>query len=149
MARLTVAVAQLIVILSSMMDVYQQTLRRREAIMNSSRIASLIARIIIVNVAAIIHSRYLKEPWHTSILTGQLWVLELLSGHPERIRTELGVHHHVFYALIDDLRAHGHTDSRYITLEEQLAIFLYCVVTGLTVRHLGERFQRSNDTITQ
>jgi hypothetical protein len=34
-------------------------------------------------------------------------------------------------------------------LEEQLAIFLYACVTGLSVRHLGERFQRSNDTISK
>ena len=40
------------------------------------------------------------------------------------------------------------SDSKFVTLEEQLAIFLYCSVTDLTVRHLGEWFQRSNDTIT-
>jgi hypothetical protein len=34
-------------------------------------------------------------------------------------------------------------------LEEQLAIFLYACVTGLSVRHLGEHFQRSNDTISK
>ena len=82
------------------------------------------------------------------MLTGQMWVLELLAGHPERIHTQLGVHSHVFYAIIDELCALGYTDSKFVTLEEQLAIFLYCSVTSLTVRHLGERFQRSNDTIT-
>ena len=64
------------------------------------------------------------------------------------IHTELGVYHHVFYAIIDELHELGHSDSKFVTLEEQLAIFLYCYVTGLTVRHLGEWFQRSNDTIT-
>ena len=44
-----------------------------------------------------------KVEYHTSALTGQAWVLELLSGHPERIRCELGVRHHVFYALLDQL----------------------------------------------
>ena len=82
------------------------------------------------------------------MLTGQMWVLELLAGHPECIHTELGVHTHVFYALIDELRELGYSDSKFVTLEEQLAIFLYCSVTGLTVRHLGEQFQRSNETIT-
>ncbi|KAH7917968.1 hypothetical protein BV22DRAFT_976376, partial [Leucogyrophana mollusca] len=44
----------------------------------------------------------------------------------------------------------GYTDSRNgVTLEEQLAIFLYACVTGLSSRHLGERFQRSPDTITK
>lgn len=130
-------------------SVYSHAIHRRQAIIRLLRLASLIAQIIVVNVAAIIRSRYYKEPWHTSALTGQMWVLELLAEHPECIRTELGVHRHVFYALINPLREKGHTDSKYVTLEEQLAIFLYCSVTGLTVRHLGERFQRSNDTITR
>jgi hypothetical protein len=33
-----------------------------------------------------------KTPYHTSILTGEGWVLELLNGHPKQIHTELGVH---------------------------------------------------------
>ena len=90
----------------------------------------------------------MKQPWHTSMLTGQMWVLELLAWHPECICTHLGVHSHVFYAIIDELHALGYTDSKFVTLEEQLAIFLYCSVTSLTVRHLGEWLQRSNDTIT-
>ena len=72
------------------------------------------------------------------MLTGQMWVLELLAGHPECVHAELGVHTHVFYALIDELCELGYSDSKFVTLEEQLAIFLYCSVTGLTVRHLGE-----------
>jgi hypothetical protein len=89
------------------------------------------------------------EPYHTSALSGQEWVVELIVGHPERIRCELGVHAHVFESLVEEFRALGHTDSRYVSLEEQLAIFLYTCVTGLTVRHVGERFQRSNDTISR
>ena len=82
------------------------------------------------------------------MLTGQMWVLELLAGHPGCIHTQLGVHSHVFYTIIDELCTLGYTDSKFVTLEEQLAIFLYCSVTILTVRHLGEQFQKSNDTIT-
>ncbi|KIN96927.1 hypothetical protein M404DRAFT_112517, partial [Pisolithus tinctorius Marx 270] len=40
-------------------------------------------------------------------------------------------------------------DSKNVTLEEQLAIFLYAMVTGLLARHIGERFQRSMDTISR
>ena len=74
---------------------------------------------------------------------------ELLDGHPERIHTELGVHKHVFMALIAKLHAIGYTDSKSVTLEEQLAIFLYGSVTGLSICHLGERFQRANETISK
>lgn len=89
------------------------------------------------------------EPYYTSILTGEGWVKELLAGHPKRIRCELGVHHHVFLELIRELRQLGHDRSKDVSLEEQLAIFLYISVTGITVRHAGERFQRSNETISQ
>ncbi len=104
---------------------------------------------LLVNITAIISIPTTPEPYHTSILSGAEWVMELLAGHPERIRCELGVHRHVFSALIDDLRSRGHTDSRLVSLEEQLAIFLYTMVTGLPVRHVGERFQRANETIAK
>jgi hypothetical protein len=76
-------------------------------------------------------------------------VMELITGHPDRIRCELGVNLHVFEKLVQDLRTLGHSDSRYVSLEEQLSIFLYTCVTGLTVRHVAERFQRSNATISK
>ena len=41
--------------------------------------------------------------YHTSILTGQGWVLELLNGHPEQIHTKLDIHLHVFNQLIVEL----------------------------------------------
>jgi len=43
----------------------------------------------------------------------------------------------------------GHGDTKYVTLEEQLAIFLYTSVTGLFIRHVEERFQRANGTISK
>ena len=62
---------------------------------------------------------------------------------------ELGVHKEVFHALIRELESMGHGGTRYMTLEEQLAIFLYMSVTGLSTRHVqvGEQFQCANGTI--
>ncbi|KAF8120285.1 hypothetical protein EV363DRAFT_1146919, partial [Boletus edulis] len=54
-----------------------------------------------------------------STLTGQMWVQELLDGHPDRIRNELGVRKHVFTRLIDELVSIGLTHSKHVTLEEQ------------------------------
>ena len=34
---------------------------------------------------------YDRTPYHTSALSGAAWVNELMTGHPERIRCELGV----------------------------------------------------------
>jgi hypothetical protein len=66
-----------------------------------------------------------REPYHISILTGEGWVMELLGGHPDRIRCELGMSLDVYSDLISDLRAMGHVNSKHVSLEEQLAIFLY------------------------
>jgi hypothetical protein len=100
-------------------------------------------------IASLLESVYICDPYHTSALTGEAWVVELLSGHPERMRTALGVNLHVFSALILELRAAGYKNSKHVSLKEQLAIFLYACVTGLTIRHLGECFQRSNETISR
>ena len=105
--------------------------------------------LLVLTLMHLIFHYHIKEPYHTSLLSGYAWVQELLNGHPERIRTELGVHKEVFYALIEELQSMGHRDSKYVTLEEQLAIFLYTSVTGLTIRHVGERFQRANWTISK
>jgi hypothetical protein len=112
------------------------------------------ASAIAVNIAVqatIIYSasHYDRIPYHTSALTGAAWVTELMNGHPERIRCELGVHLHVFKIIIEYLKIIGHTNSRDVFLEEQLAIFLYRCTTGLSIRHVGERFQHSNETISK
>src|ERR1700733_6164317 len=103
---------------------------------------------IILTAATALLQSIEREPYHTSILTGECWVLELLAGHPNCIRCELSISHDVFSDLILDLQEMGHINSKYVSLEEQLAIFLYAIVTGLMIRHLGEQFQRSNQTIS-
>ena len=71
---------------------------------------------------------YDKTLYHTSALSGEAWVLELLNGHPKRIRCELAVHKPVFYALIKELSTMGLKPSQNITSKEKLSIFLYkCV----------------------
>lgn len=113
------------------------------------RIINALVGVIVTAVGVVAEPIYQKQAYHTSKLTGQDWVLELLLGHPKRIQCELGVHRHVFTTLITELQDMGHTNSRHVSLEEQLSIFLYTCVTGLAVRHVGERFQRSNDTISR
>ena len=88
------------------------------------------------------------EPYHTSILSGHQWVLELIAGHPNCIHCELRVQKGMFLQFLIELCQAGHHNSRRVTLEEQLAIFLYMCMTGLTVCHVGERFQRSSNMIS-
>ncbi|KAF7297406.1 putative transposase [Mycena indigotica] len=111
--------------------------------------AMMVSRLVVLAATLYTSRWYYAQPYHTSKLTGIDWVNELILGHPERIYNELGMHLHVFVMLIIELRQMGYVDSRYVTLEEQLAIFLYSCRTGMGCRNIGERFQRSNDTITK
>jgi hypothetical protein len=112
--------------------------------------AAFVAQTISLAVVLYASPYYWKQPYHTSALSGHAWVRELILGHPKRIQTELGMRVHVFTALVQELHETcGLSDSRGITLEEQVAIFLYTCVTGLSVRHVGERFQRSNATVSK
>ena len=104
---------------------------------------------VLSSTTDLLKRHFVKEPYHTSILTGEGWVMELLAGHPERICCELGMHRHVFLELQAKLHSIGYRDSKHVSLEEQLAIFLYTCVTGLSIWHVGEQFQRLNSTVSQ
>jgi hypothetical protein len=91
-----------------------------------------------------------KVPQHNSILTGHAWVRELLSGHPRRFHNMMGLSKPVFRRLLHELGGYaGLVHSRYISSEEQLAIFLRMCHTGGTNRDMQERFQHSADTISK
>jgi hypothetical protein len=110
---------------------------------------SLILQIIDNYIVEELAPHYNHTPYHTSALSGEHWVQELLAGHPERIRTELGVYRSTFIVLVKAIQAVGLHSSRNVSIEEQLSIFLYTVVTGLPCTHIREHFQRSSDTITK
>ncbi|KLO06039.1 hypothetical protein SCHPADRAFT_804797, partial [Schizopora paradoxa] len=77
-------------------------------------------------VAIYANPLYSKQDYHTSALSGEAWVEELVHGHPDRIRHEFGVRMHVFLLLVEELRTYsGLDDSKHVTLREQVAIFLY------------------------
>jgi hypothetical protein len=90
---------------------------------------------------------YHHTPYHTSALSGEDWVQELLSGHPQRIWNELGIHQSMFIVLVKALQMLSLKSSHYVSIEEQLTIFLYTAVTGLSCSHIGEHFQQSKGTI--
>lgn len=125
----------------------QQARRRLSTVQCVQKYAALLVSIVGTATASLVQSMYTREAYHTSALTGEAWVMELLAGHPERIRCELGVSHDVFSELIAELRSMGYGNSKFVSLEEKLAIFLYACVTGLTSPHVGERFQRPTKTI--
>ena len=48
-------------------------------------ITMIFIRLMMKEVLSYGTSAYDKTPYHTSALTGKMWVLELLHGHPEQI----------------------------------------------------------------
>ena len=91
-----------------------------------------------------------KVPRHTSALSGQDWIDELVAGHDGWFYNELGMRKHVFWSLLSVLRNDaGLRDTWHVSSEEQLTIFLHYVHRGLSNRALQERFQRSPDTISK
>ena len=125
----------------------QEILDRRAR--QTQEMARIIASVYTAITAQYVIPMYNKLPYHTLVLTGDGWVKELLIGHPDRIRCALGVRLPVFLQLCQYLRMNSYRvpPRSHVTLEEQLAIFLHACVTGLTSRHLAERFQHSHTTI--
>jgi hypothetical protein len=100
--------------------------------------------------AALYNELYLSsEPYHTGIL-GELWVQDLIQGNPQHFCDVLGINKHTFFLLLQVLVITSNiSDSRCVSAEEQLAIFLYAGQTNLSARQLAERFQHSTDTISR
>ncbi|KAJ7438968.1 hypothetical protein FB451DRAFT_972588, partial [Mycena latifolia] len=66
------------------------------------------------------------EPYHTSSRTGNMWMKELLTGHRDRMRRNMGMHKHVFRKLARTLTARtGLAHTKNVTLDESLGIFLH------------------------
>ena len=105
---------------------------------------------ILGSIAAAIYwqNNFSKNIQHDSQLTGDQWMKELLGGHEKRIRDNLGVSQEGFQYL-EQLLKNERTlrSTRNMGTTEQLGIFLYAVTTDLPMRKLGERFQRSTETI--
>ncbi|KZV83500.1 hypothetical protein EXIGLDRAFT_569528, partial [Exidia glandulosa HHB12029] len=75
------------------------------------------------------HTLYDRIRIHNSVQTGYAWVHELLDAeNPSRIYDSLGMHRHVFLRLVAELgRLADIHDTRYVTAEEQVAMFLRIV----------------------
>lgn len=89
-------------------------------------------------------------PMHTSVLSGQAWLDELITGHHRRFQDAFGMAKHVFLQLTIELQLfHGLRPSKHVSANEKLATFLHMARTGSNTRMLQERFQRSGETISK
>jgi len=111
-------------------------------------IALLISQWALSAVEVYHHCYLLRWPYHDSPYRGKDWVHDLLNGHPDRFYGQFGVHKHVFCHLVAELWSLGMKNSKYLAVEEHVAIFLYSSVTGLSVWLIAERFQHSFETVS-
>ena len=118
--------------------------RRRE-------VAAALVTILGAQTAAEYATTYLiKEPMYDSILTSAAWVQELLNGHATRFYEALGMAKPVFSRLCRELEEHcGLRNSKFLGLEEKVAIFLRICRTGDSHREIRERFQHAPGTISK
>jgi len=93
-----------------------------------------------------------NEPCHTSALSGKAYVQELISPttHPNRIQDALRMPRITFLKLCTWLQHNNLLrNSKYLELEEQVAMFLWIVGRGASNRDIQERFQHSGDTVSR
>lgn len=89
-----------------------------------------------------------KEKKTTSILSGQLWFIELITGNDNRFFEQLWMRKQVFQNLVCKLTNNcGLTPAKHIRVEESVGIFLYMIGQPSSYRNAQEWFQHSSETI--
>jgi hypothetical protein len=91
-----------------------------------------------------------SESYHNSMLTGEAYIQELLtSSNPHWLEDILGVPRTVFLKMLEILSdVTKFQDTREVSMEEQLAIFLYFGQTNVDYCHIADRFNQSTDMIS-
>ena len=114
-----------------------------EAHLRERRAACFMAVLAVTGQAMYYGNMYFfKQPYHTSVLSSQMWVKELLGGNPRHIKDQLGMQKKVFRMFIRKLTSMTNaSDTWHVVLEEQVSIFLYIIVTNLSNRKVAEHFQ--------
>jgi hypothetical protein len=88
------------------------------------------------------------QPKRTSSMTGRRYIEELLAGgHEIRVQEVLRMRLTPFRRLTTIMRGRLLYDSRHISVEEQLAMFLHVVGRGTSFRDVEERYQHSGETV--
>ncbi|XP_059626465.1 uncharacterized protein LOC132269327 [Cornus florida] len=106
---------------------------------------------ILVLIAAVYEYYYKhfdKQRCRDSMLQGEDYIFEVLNGHEERFYENFRMYPNTFRALCRELKLLGLKDSKFLMVEEQVAIFLLTVSHNERNRVVAERFQHSTSTIS-
>jgi hypothetical protein len=91
-----------------------------------------------------------KKPIHNYVRNGATYIHETLTGHEALCKRRFHMEREIFEALIRRLRENNLlADSRYLSVEEQLGLFLYAVSKNASNHTLQYTFQHSRETITR
>ncbi|XP_059671120.1 uncharacterized protein LOC132316664 [Cornus florida] len=105
---------------------------------------------ILVLIAAVYEYYYKhfdKQRCRDSMLQGEDYIFEVLNGHEDKCYENFRMYPNTFRALCRELKLLGLKDSTFLTVEEQVAIFLLTVSHNERNRVVAERFQHSTSTI--
>ena len=91
-----------------------------------------------------------KEPCMTSCQTGKDWMREILNGHHIRCVNTFRMEQNTFIQLCEVLQSkYGLKPSKRMSIVEKVGIFVYTLAMGASNRDVGERFQRSGETVSR
>ena len=113
------------------------------------RLAMQVTVIIIILTTVYECYRFVKTPYNDSTLTGAKYTKFLLCGNRSRCRTMLRLNPDTFELLALKLSHIDNDPVSRISMEEQLAIFMYIVGHGASNRQAQDQFQHSGETISR
>ena len=101
-------------------------------------------------VAEYYYKHMYKDPCMTSQQKGEDWMNDVLNGNSIRCVNAFRMHPHIFMKLCTELQSkYGLQSSDKMSALEKLGVFVYKLALGVSNRDVGERFQRSGETISR
>ncbi|KAI7965366.1 hypothetical protein MJO29_003464 [Puccinia striiformis f. sp. tritici] len=95
-------------------------------------------------------SRTIKVPYNDAIFGGDAYVKHILSGNQHRAQAMFRLSIDIFKRCSEELELIDcEPASKLLSMDEQLAIFLYIVGQNATNRQTQDRFQHSGETISR
>ncbi len=104
-------------------------------------------------ISAHITKYMIKVPCRMLGLTGELWVEDIINGHPKRCQEQFRMPAAIFLSLERWICIHTdiHNSRKHkgVSIKQKLAIFLWITGHGASNRDAQERFQHSGETISR